>query len=107
VYSTEPWRESTKPFGTGESFVFNCLPGGTVRAYRWTGGQDSLFQLCPAGSSAYLAVGGGGAHALRLESDLASGASGLCATFGSPPLLGNGDGFQVSAVEVWALDGRP
>ena len=107
AFVTAPWRFSPRYYGSGESWVFNVAATGQPIVYGWTG-KNTFFQLCIDGN--WLAVGGGqSGPALRLEGDLASGTSGACETYSSPPLIRGpvrGEPFQIAAVEVWAFDGR-
>ena len=101
AFSCEPWRVAPRYYGTGESFVFSLLPGegGQIRAFKWSG-RNAYFQM---GQQEAVAVGGGGAYALKLDGDLARGTSGDCDTFASPGLMGQDD-FEVLHVDVWAFD---
>jgi hypothetical protein len=72
IFSTEPWRESPKPFGCGETFVFKLQPESEM--FRWShAGEDFLL-----GTRSYIAVGGGKAAALWLDDELNVGSSGEC-----------------------------
>ena len=72
VFSTEPWRESAKSFGCGETFVFKLQPEAEM--FRWSHvGEDFLH-----GTKAYISVGGGKAAALWLDDELNVGSSGEC-----------------------------
>lgn len=107
AFTTAPWRYSPRHFGSGESWVFTIAASGQPIVFGWTG-ANTFFQLCIDGS--WLAVGGGqSGPALRLEGDLASGSTGACETYASPPLIRGpvrGEPFQIAAVEVWAFDGK-
>jgi hypothetical protein len=69
-----------------------------VRLYRWSG-RNGYFQL---GSGESLAVGGGGAYALKVDDELLKGRSGACETFDSPRLA-EAEEFEVLHVELWAF----
>ncbi|OUS44057.1 TLD-domain-containing protein [Ostreococcus tauri] len=97
AFCTEAWKLHSRYVGTGESFVFSLAPEGMK--YAWSGEND-YFMLGAADS---LSVGGGSAHAIRLEEDLLQGSSGECETFDSPPLASS-DMFRVSRIELWSLD---
>jgi hypothetical protein len=109
AFCAEPWRVAPRYFGTGESFVFAALPADdaaaedaaapVVRAFRWSG-RNAYFQL---GQWDSIAVGGGGAYALKLDGELASGTSGACDTFASPALA-SAEEFDIVHVDLWALD---
>jgi len=53
-----------------------------------------------------LAVGGGGGFGLWVDDELDHASTAACATFGSPPLIGDGRrgkvDFRIVAAEVWA-----
>jgi hypothetical protein len=106
AFMCEPWRVAPRYYGTGESFVFTCVPSGGacppsgVRIYKWSG-RNAYFQL---GTPDALAVGGGGAYALKVDDDLAKGMSGDCDTFASPCLATSPE-FDILHVELWAFDG--
>lgn len=96
IFSTEPWRESPKPFGCGETFVFKLQPESEM--FRWShAGEDFLL-----GTRSYIAVGGGKAAALWLDDELNVGSSGECSTFDSP-CLAHAPSFKCMCVEMWEL----
>ena len=97
AFCTESWKVHSRYVGTGESFVFTLAPVGMK--YAWSGEND-YFML---GAPSSLCVGGGSAHAIRLEEDLLQGSSGECETFDSPPLASE-NMFRTSRVELWSLD---
>ena len=117
AFVCEPWRVGTRYYGTGESFVFTCVPAAGaqpvavagsvdpaepltgVRIFKWSG-RNAYFQL---GQADALAVGGGGAYALKMDDDLAQGLSGECDTFASP-CLATAPEFDILHVELWAFD---
>ena len=117
AFVCEPWRVATRYYGTGESFVFTCVPAAGaqpalatvtgdqaepapgVRIFKWSG-RNAYFQL---GQADALAVGGGGAYALKMDDDLAQGLSGPCDTFASPCLASTPE-FDILHVELWAFD---
>lgn len=110
-YTSDPWHQSARGrgYGTGECFVLSlgyahasvaaddraAVSGAAV--YRWTK-ANSHFQ---AGSSDFIAIGGGSHFALWLDSELHFGSSGACETFGSP-CLASSEEFKIDRVEVWA-----
>lgn len=97
-------------YGTGETFVFQAVPAG-VYVYKWTR-TNHFFQLS---SRAYLAVGGGGHFAMRIDDELQNGTTARCSTFDNPPLcltssdLEHHEGrqddelneFEIVALEAW------
>ena len=97
AFCTEAWKVHTRYVGTGESFVFTLAPEGTK--YSWSGDNDYYM----FGAADSLAVGGGSAHAIRLEEDLLQGSSGECETFRSPSLASE-NMFRTSRIELWALE---
>jgi hypothetical protein len=72
VFSTEPWRESPKSFGCGETFVFKLQPDAEM--FRWSHTGEDFLQC----TKSYIAVGGGKAAALWLDDELNVGSSGEC-----------------------------
>lgn len=72
IFSTEPWRESHKSFGCGETFVFKLQPEAEM--FRWSHAGEDFLQ----GTKSYIAVGGGKAAALWLDDELNVGSSGEC-----------------------------
>ncbi len=117
VFSTEPWRESVRSLGCGETFVFKLQPEAEM--FRWShAGEDFL-----NGTKTYISVGGGKAAALWLDDELKVGSSGecrcpppmlcmmsrrflwshpSCSTFDSP-CLAHAPSFKCMCVEVWEL----
>ncbi len=117
VFSTEPWRESVRSLGCGETFVFKLQPEAEM--FRWShAGEDFL-----NGTKTYISVGGGRAAALWLDDELNVGSSGecrcavrmlcmrrrhvlrshpSCSTFDSP-CLAHAPSFKCMCVEVWEL----
>jgi len=130
-FTSEPWQQDWRYFGTGESFLWKMRQSRTpcfdrsdqakmeseLDVYPWAGDDDCI-QLCTPDN---LTVGGGsssdekkkeGASAseqgfgLSIERDLLYGTSTGCATFLNPPLsLEHSDGsqFEIVDLEIWAL----
>jgi hypothetical protein len=113
IFSTEPWRESAKSFGCGETFVFKLQPEAEM--FRWSHAGDDFLH----GTKSYIAVGGGKAAALWLDDELNVGSSGecrcatralllclqlnlSCSTFDSP-CLAHAPSFKCMCVEMWEL----
>ena len=97
AFCTEAWKVHARYVGTGESFVFTLAPEGMK--YAWSGENDYYM----FGAADSLSVGGGSAHAIRLEEDLLQGSSGECETFQSPSLASE-NMFRTSRIELWALE---
>ncbi|KAL2613540.1 hypothetical protein R1flu_025232 [Riccia fluitans] len=95
-YASEEWKVAARIYGTGECFVFQISPD--MKAFKWTHANNMFMQS----NLDYLAVGGGDHYSIMLDSDLLTGCSGPCITFGSPCLAGSED-FEVSMVEVWGF----
>lgn len=72
VFSTEPWRESARSFGCGETFVFKLQPEADM--FRWSRAGEEFLH----GAKTYISVGGGKAAALWLDDELNIGSSGEC-----------------------------
>lgn len=108
-FATASWAKSAKQtyYGTGESFcwrVESSANDGIVSkdnptVYKWSK-ANNYFQFS---SPSYLAVGGGGHFALRIDDDLQKGTSGDCATYGSPCLASTTD-FDCVVLEAWAVE---
>lgn len=105
-FVTAPWTRETKPtyYGSGESFCWKAQDGGSdggesVNVYTWSR-RNKYFQCSTAG---YVALGGGGHFALRLDDDLMRGSSGACETYGSP-CLASGEEFECVVLELWAVE---
>ncbi|KAL3679471.1 hypothetical protein R1sor_022427 [Riccia sorocarpa] len=95
-YASEEWKIAKRNYGTGECFVFQISPD--MKAFKWTHANSMFMQS----NLDYLAIGGGDHYSIMLDSDLLTGCSGPCITFGSPILAGSED-FEVSVVEVWGF----
>jgi len=98
-FSSVPWRPEKSYYGTGESFVFRL--GDQKGVFKWTR-ANNYFQLS---STDFIAMGGGGHYAFRLDSEFLCGTSGPCDTFGSPCLSASEE-FTCVALEAWSLDTR-
>lgn len=72
VFSTEPWRDSPRSFGCGETFVFKLQPEAEM--FRWSRAGEEFLH----GTKTYISVGGGKAAALWLDDELNIGSSGEC-----------------------------
>eukprot|EP00271_Cylindrocystis_brebissonii_P008212 TRINITY_DN22236_c0_g2_i1.p1 TRINITY_DN22236_c0_g2~~TRINITY_DN22236_c0_g2_i1.p1 ORF type:complete len:670 (+),score=104.46 TRINITY_DN22236_c0_g2_i1:168-2177(+) len=95
-FGSEDWKVNTRYYGNGECFVFQVQP--ELKAFRWTRANSYFMYSTPS----VLAMGGGTHYGLLINSDLLSGSSGECETFGSTPLA-SGDEFDVSKLEVWGF----
>ena len=71
----------------------------TVAVYRWSGLND--YFMFTGAEPSFVAMGGGGAFAWRLDGSLRFGTSGECSTYQSPSLAGKKQ-FEAILVEVWA-----
>jgi len=106
AFCPEAWRRAARFYGSGEAFVFQLAPH--LVAYPWRargargGRRNDYFQLCAAEGLAM--GGGGGAFGIWLDEELRRGASGRCATFGSPCLATSAE-FDVMGVELWHVGG--
>lgn len=94
-FVTEPWRHCSQGFhGSSECFVFSCRPGEPMQFYH---AEDGEADVILSGDDACLGL----SRALHLQHDFASGSSSPCASFSSPPLASEGEGFIVCTVECW------
>lgn len=119
-FATAPWAGGTKPtyVGSGESFCWRAMgearasgpgqgvgegdkdrDGGAVEVFKWSR-RNKYFQCSTNG---YMAVGGGGHFALRLDDDLMRGSSGPCETYASP-CLASAVEFECVVLELWAVE---
>ena len=89
-------QESSRYYGTGESFVMQIHP--RFQVFRSTH-SNNLFFLP---HSDFIAFGGGGSFALYLDSMLERGTSGHSDSFGND-VLASAPSFKCIAVEVWAI----
>lgn len=83
-------------YGNGETFVFKYHP--TFSYYRWTNAN----QYFVSSSKDEIAIGGGGASALWVDSCFISAISEPCPTFNSPALT-SVPHFKIVDCEVWQL----
>ncbi|GBG84627.1 hypothetical protein CBR_g38909 [Chara braunii] len=95
-FTSEEWKPGQKYYGNGECFVFQVHP--ELVAYRWTR-ANHLFMFS---THNHLAIGGGTNYSLFIDTDLATGRSGECETFGSKPLASSKE-FELVYVEVWGF----
>ena len=72
VFSTEPWRESSRSLSCGETFVFKLQP--ETEMFRWSREGEEFLR----GSKTCISVGGGKAAALWLDDELNIGSSDEC-----------------------------
>ena len=70
----------------------------TVAVYRWSGLND--YFMFTGADPPFIAMGGGGAFAWRLDASLRFGSSGECSTYQSPAMATTKD-FQAILFEVW------
>ena len=98
AFVAEPWRAEGRYFGNGETFLFRLQPN--FEKYGWTR-KNNHFVLA---SHECLAFGGGGHHALYLDSALEFGSSDHSPTYGNEPLAGGKAGdFKCIKLEVWGF----
>ena len=70
----------------------------TVAVYRWSGLND--FFMFTGADPPFIAMGGGGAFAWRLDASLRFGSSGECSTYQSPAMASTKE-FEAILFEVW------
>ncbi|GFR42419.1 hypothetical protein Agub_g3322 [Astrephomene gubernaculifera] len=97
-YTPDSWRIAPRYYGSGETFVFQLEPYRV--AYPWRSLSKLKNDYFQYGTPECLAVGGLGHFAIWVDSELHSGSSGICGTFGSPCLATNEE-FKVQYVEMW------
>jgi hypothetical protein len=95
------WKQNPRPsyYGSGESFCWKGTPDDGVDIHSWSR-ENNYFQCSTA---EFLAVGGGGHYAIRIDADLEYGTSGECVTFGNP-CLASGDEFECVVLELWGFE---
>jgi TLD len=100
-FVTAPWKRNPRLqfYGSGESFCWTSNTDGDVAIHTWTR-ENNYFQCSTAD---FLAVGGGGHFAFRIDADLHYGSSGQSDTFRNPCLASSED-FECVVFEIWALD---
>ena len=102
AYCSEAWRTSSRYFGTGETFVFTVKPKPMVWHWWWKKMNVQQNDFFMWATSEGIAVGGAGAYAIWLDSDLLTGISRTSATFGND-CLASEEEFRIGAVECWWL----
>ena len=126
AFTTEHWRVAPRYYGTGESFVFVLVPGGSEEGAGGSNGGTGVAGSNPAagggggggarvfpwtqrndyfvfGRNECAAVGGGAGFALWLDEELARGNSARSDTFGNDPLSSEHE-FDVACVELWTFE---
>ncbi|KAI4345885.1 hypothetical protein L6164_012972 [Bauhinia variegata] len=83
--------------GTNQTFVFTTIYG-SPRLFRPTG-ANRYYYMC---LNDFLALGGGGNFAIRINEDLLTGTSGPCDTFGNS-CLAHSPEFDLKNVELWGF----
>lgn len=108
AYCERQWRADAGPaaFDGGSA---TCLytfekDAAQVNVYRWTG-ENRFFALLDRGKERIAFGGGNDAFGLCLDTQFTRGSSASCATFGNPPLGGDGaDGnFGIMGLEVFGF----
>ncbi|GLC57679.1 hypothetical protein PLESTB_001252900 [Pleodorina starrii] len=97
-YTPDSWRVAPRYYGSGETFVFQLEPYRV--AYPWRSMSKEKNDFFQYATPECLAVGGVGHFALWLDSELHSGSSGMCGTFGSP-CLATAEEFKLQHLEMW------
>lgn len=103
AFCSEPWKVSTRYYGTGETFVFQLHPREVVWHWWWQKAAQQQNDFFMWGSREAVAVGGAGGYALWLDSELSSGISRNSITFGNDS-LSTSEEFRIGAVELWWLE---
>ena len=98
AFASRGLKNSTKVYGTGESFVFTILPDGDVCFYHWSKKNDYF----TTSSIDEIAIGGGGASAIWIGGDLDRAYSQPCETFDSPQLTKD-QSFRIINLEAWTF----
>eukprot|EP01065_Artemidia_motanka_P026924 TRINITY_DN32164_c0_g1_i1.p2 TRINITY_DN32164_c0_g1~~TRINITY_DN32164_c0_g1_i1.p2 ORF type:complete len:440 (+),score=118.44 TRINITY_DN32164_c0_g1_i1:67-1320(+) len=103
--SDAPLKKTWDFGGSGDTFVWS-FRRGRLAVHRWAG-ENEFFLRSFTDLSWGLGGGGDvGGQALFLSSDVQTGRSAPCPTFGSPALVGPPDsenGFAIASCELWAF----
>ena len=103
AFCSEPWKLSTRYYGTGETFVFQLNPREIVWHWWYKKARIQQNDYFMWGSSEAVAVGGAGGYAIWLDESLLNGLSRNSITFGNESLASSEE-FKVGAVELWWLE---
>lgn len=103
AFCSEPWKLSSRYYGTGETFVFQLHPREVLWHWWWKKAAQQQNDFFMWGSREAVAVGGAGGYALWLDSELSSGISRNSITFGNDS-LSTKEEFRIGAVELWWLE---
>lgn len=103
AFCSEPWKLSSRYYGTGETFVFQLHPREVVWHWWWKKAAQQQNDFFMWGSREAVAVGGAGGYALWLDSELSNGISRNSITFGNDS-LSTEEEFRIGAVELWGLE---
>lgn len=103
-YYEQPWRYSSSFYSEGNSLVFRASydtsslksDNWDLSSYLWSR-QNSFARVS---TEIGIVVGGGGRHALLLDSRLQWGSSGECKSYKCPSLMENSD-FVCASLELW------
>lgn len=103
AFCSEPWRISSRYYGTGETFIFRVEPDPAVWHWWWKKSNEVQNDFFMWGSHDAIAVGGAGGYALWLDRELSQGISRSSLTFGNSS-LSSSEEFNIGAVELWGLE---
>lgn len=103
AFCSEPWRISSRYYGTGETFVFRVEPNPAVWHWWWKKSNEVQNDFFMWGSHDAIAVGGAGGYAIWLDRELSQGISRSSITFGNSSLSSTEE-FNIGAVELWGLE---
>ena len=103
-YYEQPWRYSSSFYSEGNSLVFKAqrdvssckADNWCFSCYLWSR-QNSFARVS---TETGIVVGGGGRHALLIDSQLRWGSSGECKSYKCPCLMDNSD-FVCASIELW------
>lgn len=103
AFCSEPWRISSRYYGTGETFIFKVEPNPAVWHWWWKKSKDVQNDFFMWGSHDAIAVGGAGGYAIWLDKELSQGISRTSHTFGNSSLSSTEE-FRIGSVELWGLE---
>ena len=98
AFASRGMKQSTKMYGSGESFVFSLLSDHDVCFYHWSKKNDYFV----TSTVDEIAIGGGGASAIWIGGDLDHAYSQPCQTFDSPQLTKD-KSFRIVNLEAWTF----
>eukprot|EP00347_Sterkiella_histriomuscorum_P023518 403334335 len=100
-FCSEPWKSTTKFYGTGENFLFTFKDRDEPIVYNWSGLNDQLQWA----NDVSIGLGGGtlGRFGIYLKDHFYKGSSSNTSTFNNE-ILSSGPDFNCTLFEVWGFE---